>query len=356
MEKIKVFQIGCGKMSKYVMRYIEEKNGLVVGGVDTSSSVIGKKISDIIGEGVNNTLVEPLEKLDEGLKRTKPDVAIITTMSTLNDIKNEVRICVKNGVNVITTCEEAFYAKNSNPIVWEEINALAKAYNCTVIGCGYQDIFWGNMITSICASTEKITKIKGVSSYNVEDYGIALAKAHGAGLSIEEFNKTIASTNDMSKEQRDILMNKQEFFPSYMWNVAGWLSKKLGLSITDIKQVCLPVMTEEDQVSDTLNMTLNKGTVRGMNAVVTAMTKEEIVLEIMCIGKVYTKDETDVNEWTIFGEPTTKVLNEAPKTVELTCACVVNRIPSVLKAESGFLDTTELEELKYIKNDLNELM
>ena len=356
MEKVKVFQIGCGKMSKYTMRYVEEKNGVVVGAADINENVIGKKISEITGTGNSNVVVSSIKDLDKNIKKTKPDVAIITTMSTLKDIKEEVRTCVKNGVNVITTCEEAFYAKNSNPILWEEINALATLYNCTVIGCGYQDIFWGNMITSICSSTEKITKIKGVSSYNVEDYGIALAKAHGAGLSEEEFDQTIASTNDMSKEEREALMKKQEFFPSYMWNVVGWLSKKLGLNVTDIKQVCLPVKTEEELVSDTLNMTLKKGMVRGMNAVVTASTKEDIILEIMCIGKVYTKDESDINEWTIYGEPTTKVLNEAPKTVELTCACVVNRIPSVLKAKSGFLDTTELEELKYIKKDLNELL
>ena len=135
MEKVKVFQIGCGKMSKYTMRYVEEKNGVVVGAADINENVIGKKISDIIGTGNSNVVVSSIKELDKNIKKTKPDVAIITTMSTLKDIKEEVRTCVKNGVNVITTCEEAFYAKNSNPILWEEINALATLYNSTVIGC-----------------------------------------------------------------------------------------------------------------------------------------------------------------------------------------------------------------------------
>ena len=45
---------------------------------------------------------------------------------------------------------------------------LAKAGGITITGCGYQDIFWGGLVSNLAASTHKITKIKGSSSYNVE--------------------------------------------------------------------------------------------------------------------------------------------------------------------------------------------
>ena len=356
MEKISVVQIGCGKMSKYIMRYVYEKNGEVVGAVDVNPDLIGKDISVVMESESKGVLIQDVSNLDKLLKKTKPDVAIITTMSVLNDISEEVRICVRNGVNVITTCEEAFFALNSNPVLYHELHALAKAFNVTILGCGYQDIFWGNMIQNICASTQRITKIKGCSSYNVEDYGIALAKAHGAGYTTEEFDKEIALINQMSDEEREALIEKKEFFPSYMWNVVGWLAKKLNLHIVSMKQECIPVMTEDTLESDTLGMTLDAGMVRGMEAVVTATTKENIILEVECIGKVYTETESDMNEWTIFGEPTTSVKNESPSTVELTCADVVNRIPHVIQAESGFLDTTDLPEPIYIVNDFRDYM
>lgn len=348
MENIKVFQIGCGKMSKYIMRYVYEKGGSIVGACDINEKIIGEDIGEIMESESKGVTIAPVKKLEELLKETKPNVAIITTMSFLNDIEEVLRICIKNGVNVLTTCEEAFYAKISNPYLYEEIDSLAKAFQVTVTGCGYQDIFWGNMITSICASTHRITKIKGLSSYNVEDYGIALANAHGAGLTQEEFDETFSETNKLTEKEIEELMKKRTFAPSYMWNVVGWLADKLGLHLISIKQECIPVLCENELVSDTLKMTLQEGMVRGMNAVVKGMTKENIMLEIECIGKVYTEEESDTNEWTIYGEPTTKVENASPSTVELTCADVVNRIPQVIKMKSGFVSTSEYEEPKYI--------
>ena len=153
------------------------------------------------------------------LKEVKPDICIVTTMSLLNDVKDALLLCAKLGINAITTCEEAFYPQNSNPSITNKIDELAKQNGCTITGSGYQDIYWGQLISSIAGSTHKITKIKGSSSYNVEDYGIALAKAHGAGLTLDEFEKEVASADNISEEERNKLINNCEFMPSYMWNV-----------------------------------------------------------------------------------------------------------------------------------------
>ncbi len=343
----KVFQVGTGKMAKYTMRYVYEKGGEVVGAADINPKVIGKDIGEIIGSEPKGVKVSDAANLENVLRETKPDVCIVETMSLLSDVGEVLLTCAKCGVNAITTCEEAFYSWNSNPTLTSEIDKLAKENNCTITGTGYQDIFWGQLISSLAGATQKITKIKGSSSYNVEEYGIALAKAHGAGLTKEEFEKEVASADEISEEERRATIERGEYAPSYMWNTNGWLCSKLGLKVKSQTQKCVPQFNDEDIESSTLGMTVKAGMATGMSAVVTTETEEGITIESECIGKVYSKDDVDTNQWTVYGEPDTTLRITLPKTVELTCATVVNRIPDVIKAKAGFLPTDRFGELTY---------
>ncbi len=217
--KIRVVQYGTGKMSVYTMRYVYEKGAEIVGAFDVNPEKVGKDIGEIMGCEKKGIVINSADKTREMLQVLKPDICIVTTMSLLNDVEDPLMICAELGINAITTCEEAFFPGNSNPMLTHKLDETAKKNNCTITGSGYQDIYWGQLISSIGGSTHKITKIKGSSSYNVEDYGIALAKAHGAGLSLEEFDKEVASADKMSEEERFKIIESGEFAPSYMWNV-----------------------------------------------------------------------------------------------------------------------------------------
>lgn len=349
MKGLRIFQYGCGKMSVYTMRYVIENGGEIVGAVDINPDVIGQDIGQIMKGENTGVIVENVDRAEELLKKLKPDCVIVTTMSLLADVKEALLTCAKCGVNAITTCEEAFYPMNSNPTLTSEIDNLAKENNCTITGSGYQDAFWGNLITTLTGASHNITKIKGSSSYNVEDYGIALAKAHGAGLTKEEFASQVASADEISDEERQKVIESGKYAPSYMWNVNGWLCDKLGLTVVSQRQKCVPQFNDYDIESSTLGMTVKAGMATGMSAVVTTETKEGITLETECIGKVYNKDEFDRNEWTVYGEPNTTMVIEKPSTVELTCATIVNRIPDVIASEPGFIPTSRMGELKSLK-------
>ena len=356
MKDINVVQIGTGKMSRYTMRYLLDKGCNLVGAFDINESIIGKSVHDVFDEVNSNIIISNINELDTKLKELKPDIAIVTTMSLLNDVGDVLKICARNGVNAITTCEEAFDSYNSNPKLTKEIDELAKENNCTITGSGYQDVYWGNLISIIGGSTFKITEIKGSSSYNVEDYGIALAKAHGAGLTLDEFDKEVASVDKISDEERNKIIESGKYLPSYMWNVNGWLIDKLGLTLKRQTQKTIPTTYKEDIYSETLGTTVKAGDATGMSAVVTTETNEGITITSECIGKVYSKEDYDKNVWTIVGEPNTTVIVERPATVELTCATIVNRIPDVINSRSGFVLTSEMPELTYKIKPLKEYL
>ena len=352
--KVRVVQYGTGKMSVYTMRYVFEKGGKIVGAIDVNPAVIGKDIGEIMGGEKRGVKVTDANNAETLLKDLKPDIVIVTTMSLFSDVEDALMLCAKLGINAITTCEEAFFPMNSNPTATKKIDEMAKQTNCTITGSGYQDIYWGQLISSIAGSTHKITKIKGSSSYNVEDYGIALAKAHGAGLTLDEFDKQVASVDRISDEERQELIDSGKYLPSYMWNVNGWLCAKLGLTVKSQTQKTVPQTYKEDIVSSTLGTTVKAGEATGMSAIVTTETEEGVTIESECIGKVYAPDEFDKNEWTVEGEPNTTLVINKPSTVELTCASIVNRIPDVINSRPGYVPTEEFGELNYRTKPLNE--
>ena len=49
--KIRVVQYGAGKMSRYLMRYVIEHDGELVGAFCRNKGHIGKDVAEIIGDG-----------------------------------------------------------------------------------------------------------------------------------------------------------------------------------------------------------------------------------------------------------------------------------------------------------------
>ncbi len=343
MAQVKFMQYGCGKMSKYTIRYAVEKGYKLVGAYDINKDIFGTDAGDIAEIKKLGVKVEDAKNFKAGLLKKKPDVVIVTTRSLISEVEDVLTICAECGVNAITTCEEAFFPQNSNPKVFNKIDKLARKNKCVITGAGYQDVFWGNLIAVLAGATHTIKKIKGRTSYNVEDYGVALAEVHGAGMSLDEFDKKVASADRITKAKRQKLIDNGEYSPSYMWNTNGWLADRLGLTITEQTQKCVPQTYKKALNSSTLGMKIPAGYATGMSAVVTSKTKEGIIIESECVGKVYAPDEFDANEWTIYGEPDTTVIINRPATVELTCATIVNRIPDLLASkQKGYVPTSQM--------------
>ncbi|MGB9676338.1 MAG: hypothetical protein ACPL0C_04045 [Candidatus Bathyarchaeales archaeon] len=326
MRKIRVILFGVGAVGTLIAKFLAEKDGVeIVGAIDIAKDKVGRDLGEVLG--MKHLGIKISDNIDETLSKVKADVAIHTTTSYLKDTYPQIASLIKHGIKVISTCEELSYPYYAEPKIANELDALAKKYNTTVLGTGINPGFlMDTLVITLTAVCQKIEKIEAIRVMDSAKRRLPFQKKIGAGLTVEEFKHRIESkqiTGHVGLEQ-SIAM------------IADAIAWKLDRIVTEPVE---PVIAKKPVKSQFIEV--KAGEVAGLkqNAKGMMQGKEVIKLEF----QAYLGAEEEYDAITIRGVPEVRQRIQPCIHGDIgTVAMVVNAIPKVIEARPGLLTMKDL--------------
>ncbi len=322
-EPIRVLILGTGQMGSGVARLVLEKAGLdLVGAYGRRAEREGLEVGHAVGLdadlglSVSNDLYATIEQ-------TRPDVAIQTTCSTVEDAMDEITKLLENGINVISIAEEMAYPARRSPDAARELQRLAIENEVSVVGTGINPGFVLDLLivtlTGICADIESIraTRINDLSGY-----GPSVLRSQGVGLTPEAFLQGV--------EDGDVVGHIG--FPESICLIAG----ALGWKIDRIEESREPIVSRV--LRETPFVSVAPGQVAGCLHTAVAYRQNAPVITLKhpqqispALEGIETGDTIE-----IAGTPNIRIAGTPELAGDLgTIAIAVNVIPRLLNAAPG---------------------
>jgi 4-hydroxy-tetrahydrodipicolinate reductase len=184
--------MGLGPIGSGVARLVAARKGLkIVAAVDIDPAKIGRDAGEVIGLG-RKLGVKVTEDPAATLRKTKPEVAVLCTSSSLRSVAPQIETLVKKRVPVVSTTEELAYPWYSNRRLAKRIDALARKAKVAVAGTGVNPGFAMDALpitlTGICERVDAI-RVERVQDARIRR--LPFQKKIGSGLSPEDFARKV---------------------------------------------------------------------------------------------------------------------------------------------------------------------
>ncbi|MBS7616580.1 NADP-binding protein [Candidatus Bathyarchaeota archaeon] len=327
MKEIKAVLYGVGAVGSLIAKSLLEKKGVkIVGAIDVAKDKVGKDLGEVLG--LNKKLgVTMSEDADALFSKTKADIAVHATSSYFKDTYPQIASLVKNGVNVVSTCEELSQPYYTEPKLAKELDALAKKHDVTVLGTGINPGFlMDTLVITLTAVCQKIERIEAARVMNAATRRLPFQKKIGAGLTVEEFKQKIEKkqiTGHVGLEQSIAMIA----------DALAWKLEKIKT------EPVAPIIAKKQVKSDSI--TVDVGKVAGLRQTAKGFMngKEIITLDF----QAYIGAEEEYDSIIITGTPIVKQkIQPCVHGDAGTVAMVINVIPKVLNAPAGLLTMKDL--------------
>ncbi len=316
---INIVQIGIGALGQQVLQYLSDRDGInVVGAVDLNPELRGKEISDIIN--TDSTGVTVVNSLDEAISnaKTKPEVAVLTTVSSVDKLVSQVEQAANAGLHIVSTCEELTFPWKQHPDAAGKIDDICKKNNVTCLGTGVNPGFLMDYLpsafTSVCQRVDSVT-VERVQDASVRR--IPFQKKIGAALTHDEF-----------KAEKESGRLRHVGLPESVDLIAS----AMGWNLDENRETLDPVIAENKITNG--YKPIEKGSPAGVEQVGSGFVNGKEVIKLVFRAAV--GEEKSYDRITIKGLPniTTEIEGGLNGDVA-TCAITVNAVQSVTRSTPG---------------------
>lgn len=327
MEEIRVVQYGIGAVGCLIARHLLQKKGLkIVGVIDKAREKIGKDLGYILsldkplGIKVSSD-PEPL------LSNERPHIVIHTTSSYMTEVFPQLVQIVRNGANVVSTCEELSYPYYSEPQLAGELDRLAKINGVTVLGTGINPGFlMDTLVIALSAVCQEIEEIKATRVMNAGTRRVPFQRKIGSGLEVAAFREAIRRgniTGHVGLEQSI----------SMIAAALAWELERIQIDPVEPIIASKPVESHEIKVK--------AGHVAGLRQTAKGCVNEKKTITLDFQAYIGAREEYD--SISIKGVPTVnQKITPCIHGDVSTVAMVVNAIPKVISAQAGLMTMKDL--------------
>jgi len=339
MQKIRVTLYGVGAMGILIAKSMMEKEGLeIVGAIDVAKDKVGRDLGEVLSLGKKMGILVS-NNVDAVLSKGKADIAVHATSSYLRDTFPQIAQIVKNGVNVVSTCEELSYPYVSEPRLAKRLDALAKKHDATVLGTGINPGFlMDTLIITLTAPCQKIDRIHAVRIMNAATRRVPFQKKIGAGLSVKEFQEKMRTeqiTGHVGLEQSVAM-------------IADALAWKLDRIVIEPVE---PVIAERP--AESKEVEVKAGHAAGLRQKAKGIIDSKEVITLDFQAYIGAKEEYDAI--TIEGVPNIRQkIQPCVHGDAGTVAMIANAIPKVINAPAGLLTMKDLPVPSATPEDLRK--
>jgi hypothetical protein len=189
---IRVLHFGLGPIGAAIVRQIASRPGFtIVGAVDIDPAKAGRDLGDVAAVG-HPLKVKVGPDARKALKKSKPDVAVLCTSSSLKRVMPQIEAILQARVPIVSTTEELAYPAGPNVRLAREIDRLARKARAAVLGTGVNPGFVMDALpitlTGVCERVDAI-RIDRIQDARIRR--LPFQQKIGAGLTREQFQKKV---------------------------------------------------------------------------------------------------------------------------------------------------------------------